>query len=222
MSFIDNIRSKLFPNFAPPCLARVTKVYENAGEGEYCCKCELLRSGDLKKSGQELDRVPFNPIWADRNGAGIYCLPETDSIVIVNFLELNKSFPYIAGIWSHNYQVPEHKAGSFIITDGQGTEIIITESKITIKSGDSSCIEIDNSSFNIGGDKATDYIVKGDTLKTELTKHQIALQTLQKALTTWIPSPQDGGAALQTACKAFTSMQMPDYSSILSTYAKVK
>ena len=63
--------------------------------------------------------------------------------------------------------------------------------------------------------------VKGSQSRNK-QKIKLALDILQKTFISWTPSPQDGGAALKGAITGFTSLPLPNFSEINSTYGSVK
>lgn len=125
-NIVENLLNNMLPNREAPQLAVVDKVYIEAGKGTYSCDVTMLRTGDLKKTNKKYKKVPISTIWATKNKAGIYAPIQKDMIVIVNFLEWNKAFPYIDGIYSKQYDTVEHNNNEFIITDGSDLYIKLT------------------------------------------------------------------------------------------------
>lgn len=110
---------EMMPLRAAPRLASVSKVYEGAGAGKYAVDVELLKAGSLEKTGVALPEVPISPIWAGKNGRGLYALPSKGQIVVIEFVEWDTAFPYVAGVWSDQYSAAEHPDGTLTITDGK-------------------------------------------------------------------------------------------------------
>jgi hypothetical protein len=64
-------------------------------------------------------------------------------------------------------------------------------------------------------------MIKIETLKTELAKTNALLDAIKNVLTTWIPVPSDGGAALKAAAtSALASLTSGDFSSIENNKVK--
>ncbi len=141
---IDNLRQSLFP-YSFPEIAQVNKVYEGSGEGKYCCDVEILIPGSLEKTDEVIAEVPINPIWATKNKAGIYAMPEKDMIVIVGFIRGNRAFPYIQGIYGNQYETADFKKDEFLITDGDKQKITLKKDIIIVENGDN-IVTIDNTS----------------------------------------------------------------------------
>jgi hypothetical protein len=221
-TMIEGLLNALLPRHMSPKLAVVNKVYTEEGTGKYSADVEILRTGDRGRSGKVISEVPISPVWGGKHKQGLYCTLEKDTLVIIDFIDWDSSFPYIAGVYSDQYETVSHPAGSCILTDGEGTVLEMADKTITLKSGDSSTVTLTDSSFNIGGDEATQPIPKGNILKAELEKDKNAMRVLQAALTAWTPVPEDGGAALKSALVGFLAMQMADYENINSEYGKVK
>jgi hypothetical protein len=98
----------------------------------------------------------------------VYALPQADQVVIVEFLQWNPAYPYIAGIWSDEYEADEFKKDQFVITDGEGMKFIIdgAEKKITMDNGKKAVItwEEDKITLDNGKLKAT---LNGDKLSVK-------------------------------------------------------
>jgi phage baseplate assembly protein gpV len=135
--FIKNLLNALLPNRAAPTLGRVLKVYEGPGKTAYSCDVRVLKVGTLEDTDQDIAEVPISPMWASQKKRGVYCLPQTDQVVIVEFLMWNPAYPFIAGIWGDDYEADTYKKDQFLITDGDGMKFIIdaAEKKITVDNG---------------------------------------------------------------------------------------
>jgi phage baseplate assembly protein gpV len=124
-TFLRNLLNALLPNRAAPALGRVLKVHEGPGKTKYSCDVRIIKAGTLEDTDQDIAEVPINPIWAGRKKRGVYALPQLDQVVIVEFLQWNPAYPFIAGIWSDEYDADEFKKDQFVITDGDGMKFII-------------------------------------------------------------------------------------------------
>jgi hypothetical protein len=83
----------------------------------------ILKAGSLEDTDLVLPAVPVNPVWTGQGGKGLYAIPPENTIVIVGFIEWDMSFPYVAGVWSDNYNAGEFKKGQIVITDGDGLKL---------------------------------------------------------------------------------------------------
>jgi len=122
-NFLNNLLNALLPNRAAPVLARVMKAYEGPGKNKYSCDVKVLTAGTLEETDREISEVPINPIWAGKKGKGLYAIPPENSVVVVEFIAWNLAYPYIAGIWSDEYDAGEFKKDQIVITDGEGVKI---------------------------------------------------------------------------------------------------
>ena len=111
---IENIINRLLPSRAFPELAIVKKVYEGAGKGKYCIDVEVVLPGSLEKTGELITEVPISPIWAGKNKQGIYCLPDTDMLVVIGFLKGNKGFPFVECVYGNTYETADFQKEAFL------------------------------------------------------------------------------------------------------------
>ncbi|MBN2536374.1 MAG: hypothetical protein JXB88_26055 [Spirochaetales bacterium] len=120
---IQRLTDFMIPNRAAPVLGKVLKAYEGPGNTAYSVDVRIIKAGSLEETEQVFAEVPVSPIWVGKSGKGLYAIPPENSIVIVGFIEWNISFPYIAGVWSDNYNAGEFKKGQIVITDGNGLKL---------------------------------------------------------------------------------------------------
>ena len=66
---------------------------------EYTCAVKLLEPDSLAETGTELSGVSINPLWADSHGSGIYAPPENGQIVVIGYLGMDRSHPFVSAIW---------------------------------------------------------------------------------------------------------------------------
>ena len=132
VDFLKNLLNAILPNRAAPVLARVMKVYEGPGKNRYSCDVKVLTAGSLEETDQEIAEVPINPIWADKKNKGIYAPPPEGGIVIIEFLEWNVAYPYVAGVYSDEYTAKEFKKGQLVITDGKDLRIEFSDDEILV------------------------------------------------------------------------------------------
>lgn len=120
MTPLESIKQKILQELSPPTPVRVSKSYIKKAGGGYCLDGEVLRPESLEGTGEILKDVPISPIWAGKNGQGIFCPPEKNQVIIVSFINFNRAFPYFDGIWSDTYKPAEGGEGQFVLTDGKG------------------------------------------------------------------------------------------------------
>jgi hypothetical protein len=123
--FLRRLLDAMLPNRAAPVLARVLKAHEGPGKTKYSVDVRVLKAGTLEDTDQVISEVPLSPIWAGKKKRGVYAIPPSDQVVIVGFLQWNPAYPYIAGIWSDEYEADEFSGDKFVITDGEGMKFVI-------------------------------------------------------------------------------------------------
>jgi len=165
VDFLKNLLNALLPNRAAPVLARVIKTYEGPGKNKYSVDVQVVKLGTLEDTDQVISEVPISPVWAGKKKRGLYALPNADQVVIIEFLGWNPAYPFVAGIWSDEYEAGEFKKDQFVITDGDGMKFVIdaAEKSITLDNGDGCTVKVekgkkitaDNSQFQVilNGDK---------------------------------------------------------------------
>lgn len=126
-SILAALLDEMMPLRAAPRLASVSKVYEASGAGKYAVDVELLKAGSLEKTGTMLAEVPISPVWAGKDGRGLYALPAKGQVVVVEFVEWNMAFPYVSGVWGDQYNAAEHPDGTLTITNGKSMIRIDTD-----------------------------------------------------------------------------------------------
>jgi hypothetical protein len=122
-SILKRLLDALLPNRAAPVLGKVIRAYEGPGQTKYAVDIQVVTAGTLEETDLVIGEVPINPIWVGKKGKGIYAIPPVDTLVIVEFLSWNPAYPYIAGIWSDEYEAGEFKTGQMVITDGEGVKL---------------------------------------------------------------------------------------------------
>ena len=159
IDFLKNLLNALLPNRAAPVLARVMKIHEGPGKNKYSCDVKVLTAGTLEETDQEIAEVPINPIWADKTNKGIYAPPPEGGIVIIEFLEWNVAYPYVAGVYSDEYTAQKFKKGQLVITDGKDLRIEFSDDEIFIH---------DTNEFEMRFVKAKLNIINAGGLKVEI------------------------------------------------------
>lgn len=83
---------------------------------------------------------------------------------------------------------------------------------VNIKIGDIT-FAFDADGIKINGDSFGG-LVNAKELKKQLDLNTVALQSLQTAISTWVPVPQDGGTLLKTLATPFTQLGLANLSEI--------
>jgi len=199
---------------------------------------QVTQVNDELQKGRILVNIPSLGWDTDDKGAWCYpkdkqslITPNVGDWVIVEFIDGDRDYPIYSGIANqmkdmlpliydgkHTSQVifEDKEQSTYVLYDEEAKEFIIEDShgnKITLKDGK---ILIEGTEIKLlnGGE----HFVKGDTLKTELQKNVDALNQLQTDFTTWVPVPNDGGAALKTILSTgFLVKSIATLANILST-----
>ena len=119
---LSAIASRILPQLRLPALPRVDNSYVRKEPGGYAMDGMVLRPGSLEETGELMKEIPLNPIWAGKNGKGLYAAPEQGQIVVIGFIEGNSAWPYCAGVWAEGYMSGVGKPGALVIIDGKGGE----------------------------------------------------------------------------------------------------
>jgi hypothetical protein len=152
---LKRLLDALMPNRAAPVLARVLKAHTGAGKTKYSVDVRVLKVGTLEDTEQVISEVPLNPIWAGKKKRGVYAIPNEGQVVIVEFISWNSAYPYIAGVWSDEYDADAFSKNKFLITDGDGMkfEIDADGKKITIDNGKGSVATLEENKISCDNGK---------------------------------------------------------------------
>lgn len=185
---------------------------------------QVLDVNDPLKEGRVLVTVPELG-WFDMERAswasprGDFRVPEVNDYVEIYFMGGLPEKPVYLGI------TPEMNLMLQKSYDGKPTTKILFDDKVTKSSAlfqqEEKLFKVtlgDGVNVNVG--TAAESFVKGDTAKTELQKDVDAMTELQSAIGSWVPIPNDGGAALQAALAGFLALPMASLSAILSERIK--
>jgi hypothetical protein len=134
---LKSLLERLLPNRAAPVLGRVLKTREGPGKTAYAVDVRIVKAGSLEDTEQTIADVPLSPIWVGKKKRGVYAIPPKDSLVVVEFLEWNPAFPYVAGVWADEYDAAEFGADKLVVTDGESVKIIIdsAEQSVSVDNG---------------------------------------------------------------------------------------
>jgi hypothetical protein len=157
-----------------PVLGRVLKAYEGPGKTKYAVDVQVVTAGTLEDTDQIIAEVPISPLWVGKKGRGLYAVPPVDTLVIVEFLCWNPAYPYVAGIWSDEYEAGEFGKDQLVITDGDNISITVDASEKSIS-------------------------VKNDALEIILKGNKVAIKSGSKSLFTILDTHFQNILTLQTA-----------------------
>ena len=162
--FLKNLLNAILPNRAAPVLARVIKAHEGSGNTKYSVDVRVLKLGTLEDTGQVISEVPISPIWAGQKKRGLYAIPNEDQVVIVEFLGWNPAYPYVAGMWSDEYEADEFGKDQFVITDGEGMKIVIdaAEKSVSLDNGDGCTVKLEKGNKITADNGRLQVVLNGD------------------------------------------------------------
>ena len=170
---IDQIAKVVLGQLAFPRIVRVT--HAEAGERGYYIDGEAVTPGSYESTGELFKEVPVPPVWADGDGRGVFIPPAEGQMVIVSFVEGNKAFPFVAGVYGEEYKpVDKASAGQVAICDAAGLRIELaadgsisvscdgkmelvmdTAGKCEIKDDNGAVMLIESSKLKVGNAKGT-------------------------------------------------------------------
>lgn len=107
------------PNREKPVLAKVEKVNEGSGKGAYSVTVKVVDASTLEETDRVIGDVAISPIWAGKDGEGIYAPPEMGMLVVIDFLEGSAAFPFVSGIWGQEYNCGSFVKKELVIVKGQ-------------------------------------------------------------------------------------------------------
>jgi hypothetical protein len=145
LDMLRRLLDAMLPNRAAPVLARILKAHEGSGKTKYAVDVRVLQAGSLEETEQVLSEVPINPIWIGKKKRGVYAIPNEGQVVIIEFLCWNPAYPYVAGMWSDDYEADEFGKNQFVITDGEGMKVVIdaAERSIAIDNGEGCMVKLE-------------------------------------------------------------------------------
>jgi len=164
IEFLKNLLNAILPNRAAPVLARVIKAHEGPGKTKYSVDVRVLKLGTLEDTDQVISEVPISPVWAGKKKRGLYSIPNEDQVVIIEFLAWNPAYPFVAGMWSDEYEADEFKKDQFVLTDGNGMKIIIdaVEKSISLDNGDGCTVKLEKDKKITADNSQLQVILNGD------------------------------------------------------------
>lgn len=139
-SIRDAIRRIAWSGVSLPVRARVRSSFVARRAGGYGCTAEVLdRTGAA--TGEVLESLPLSPIWLGADGRGIYAAPAAGQVVIVDWIDGDRSQPYIAAMdGAANVPAADAAAGPLVLTDGGGTIVKISGRRVSVASSQQSLV----------------------------------------------------------------------------------
>lgn len=203
VELLKRLLDALLPNRAAPVLARVLKAHEGPGKTKYSVDVRVVKAGTLEDTEQVIAEVPLPLIWAGKKKRGVYAIPDEGQVVIVEFLCWNPAYPYVAGIWSDDYEADEFGKDRFIITDGEGMQFVIDakEKSVTIDNGGGSVVRVEK-----GGKITAD----NGTLQFALNGEKASLKNGSKSLFTILDTHFQNVAGMKTVGSPAQHIVSPD------------
>lgn len=182
----DNLSKSLIPQSFPE-LAIVKKIYTGSGKGKYCVDVEIVDPGSLEKTGELMSEVPMSPIWVGKSKIGIFCPPPKDTLVIVNFLRGDRSFPFVESLYGNTYESADFKADQFLITDGDKINITIAEKEVKVVNDKVESVitastmksKINNVKIEADGNADTALIENGAGCKFDMGKTSVKINDVE-------------------------------------------
>lgn len=128
---------------------------------------------------------------------GVVLFPRVGSYVAVAMLS-----GYSAGV-----VVLTEDVESIEVNINDGTKLTITEGGISLNVKDSITLDIDDSAAAFNGGKLGGLINVAD-LTSHLNTIEKDINNLKTVFSSWVPAPQDGGAALKSAVSSWAGQQL--------------
>ena len=122
------------PNRQGMALGRV----ENATSDDdgYRCAVSVLDPETLEETGEQLENVAINALWAGGDGTGVWCLPTVGQMVVIGYLLLDKALPFVVagGIGQVASTAIGATAGFFQLSSGLASTMIMAQQFGGVKS----------------------------------------------------------------------------------------
>lgn len=135
-SLREAIRRIAWSGVSQPVKAVVDRAYATTATGGYAADLEIVHRVTLARSGERLAEVPLQPLWLGADGRGLYAPPEAGQIVIVAWIEGDRSHPYVAGAAADRYTPAAAAApGELALLDGRGQEIKLRDGLFEVLDG---------------------------------------------------------------------------------------
>ena len=117
------VRQEALAGVSLPVLAEVDRAW--ATPAGYAADVAVLNRSTLQRTGEALEAVPISPLWAGADGRGMYGPPAAGQLLVVMFVEGDRSAPVGMAVGADPRQGPARAvaADEFALLDGAGGEI---------------------------------------------------------------------------------------------------
>lgn len=163
---VDQIARAVLNHLAFPRIVRVT--HAEAGERGYYIDGEAVMPGSYEATGELFKEIPVPPVWADGDGRGIFIPPTKGQMVVVSFIEGNKAYPFVSGVYGEEYK-PAGKAvaGQIAICDASGLRIeLAADGGLSISCDGKMRMTMDSAGkCEITDDKGATFLIESSKLK---------------------------------------------------------
>lgn len=163
---IEQIAKAVLSQLAFPRIVRVT--HAEAGERGYYIDGEAVKPGSYEATGELFKEIPVPPVWADGDGRGVFIPPTKGQMVVVSFVEGNKAYPFVAGVYGEEYRpIDTAVAGQIAICDAAGLRIeLAADGGLSISCNGKMCMTMDAAGkCEIKDDKGATFLVESSKLK---------------------------------------------------------
>ena len=137
MDLLKIIKKQIKAELAFPYLVKVEKV--TCSSSGYSIDGRGLRPGSLETTSEMFKEIPISPVWADKDGRGLFAPPSVGQVVVVSYIEGNRAYPFVAGVYGEDYKpCGDAVDRKMVLADGKGLVIMLQPSdpqKIVIKDG---------------------------------------------------------------------------------------
>jgi hypothetical protein len=189
-TLLENLLNAMLPNRSALVLGRVIKAYEGPGKNTYSVDVRVVAAGSLEETDRVIAEVPISHAWTGKKGKGIFAIPPLDALVIIEFLEWNPAFPYVAGIWADEYDAGKFGEGQLVVTDGKDLRVEFSDDEILIHDSNKFQWKFVKGKLLVSDGKGVQFGVNAEDLFVFETKAQSLKKILNKMI--------DETAAVQT------------------------
>lgn len=128
-SISEAVRAAAWEGVSLPVRAIVRAAYCRPEAGGYAVDLEVVHRATLQPTGELVPAVPLSPLWLGADGRGLYAPPQVGQLVILAWVEGDRSHPFIAGYHGDAHAPAQAVgAGELVLTDGRGAELRVRDS----------------------------------------------------------------------------------------------
>ena len=89
----------------------------------YRCSVSLLDTETLEETGEKLENVAINSLWAGGDSTGLWALPAVGQIMIIGYLAMDKALPFVMAGYSQGAGSAAIQEGELLLTQANGASI---------------------------------------------------------------------------------------------------